>query len=378
MEPSFQIFVKPVGAKCNLDCNYCYYLKNNALNSENEFRMKDELLENYISQHINSAKNDPVVFFSWHGGEPTLAGIDFYKKALSYQKKYVLENQIVFNGIQTNGTLLNNEWADFLSRENFIVGISLDGTETLHNQFRKNSIGKGSFEQVLQGIGLLKKSGIIPEILCVVNAVNVHFPLEIYRFFKELGVQFITFLPLVEYCSEAPSKVSSDSVGAKDFGNFLVCIFDEWVENDIGEIKIQIFEETLRTAINQDHSLCIFKKNCGRVPVLELNGDFYSCDHFVEKTHFLGNINSNSISYYLESAQQKIFGEKKSKTLPEYCLKCEVLEMCNGECPKNLFIQTSGGEDGLNYLCEGYQLFFKHCQPFIEEIKKLSEKQNRN
>lgn len=378
MEPSFQIFVKPVGALCNLDCSYCYYLKNNESGLTNHNLMSDELLERYISQHIKYSLAEPVCFFSWHGGEPTLAGINFYRKAVAFQKKYASQNQLVLNGIQTNGTLITNEWAEFLAKENFSVGISLDGTKQFHNQFRRDKGGAESFSQVIKGIEILLKFGIIPEVLCVVNAINVHYPLEIYSFFKQLGIRFISFLPLVEYCSETPSKASPDSVGAKNFGSFLICIFNEWVENDIGEIKIQIFEETLRTAFNQDHSLCIFKKNCGRVPVLERNGNFYTCDHFVNEKNLLGDIFTEPVSDLMECNLQKAFGENKYKSLPRYCLDCEVLAMCNGECPKNRFIQTPDGEEGLNYLCEGYQLFFKHCQPFVEEIKKLSEKQNRN
>ena len=367
----FQVFAKPVGALCNLSCSYCYYLDKLELHKKNESaKMPEHLLEKYIIQHIESTTED-VILFSWHGGEPTLAGLDYFKKIVELQKKHIDRAKTIVNGIQTNGTLLDDKWCEFFQKENFIVGISIDGPEHLHNKHRVTNTGKDSFEKVIKGYSLLKKYNITSEILCVVNAHNVNHPIEIYNFFKHLDTRYISFLPLVERKMDTTSDVDEDSVPSKAFGDFLTAIFDEWIEKDIGKIKIQIFEEALRTAFNQEHTLCIFKRNCGGVPALEKNGNLYSCDHFVNTENFLGNINDIHLADMLDSGKQRQFGRAKYDTLPQYCLKCEVLEMCHGECPKNRFIKTPTGEDGLNYLCEGYKKFFKHCKPFIEAISTV-------
>ena len=369
IEREFQIFAKPVGSLCNLHCNYCYYIDNSDLIKVNQNSgMNDVLLETYIRQHIE-ATTENVVMFSWHGGEPTLAGIDFYRKAVELEKKYLSAGKKLINGVQTNGTLLNDDWCRFYAQENFLVGISMDGPEEFHNKFRLKQNGKGTFNDVINGYRLLQKYGVTAEILCVVNSSNAQFPLEIYRFFKSLNVRYITFLPLVERKLGSPSEVTGKSVSAEAFGHFLIRIFDEWVEKDIGKITVQIFEEALRSAFDEEHTLCIFKVNCGGVPVIESNGDFYSCDHFVNEEHYLGNISKNPVSYYLDCEKQQSFGMAKSLTLPEYCKKCVVLSMCNGECPKNRFIQTPDGEPGLNYLCAGYKKFFKHCMPLVDAVK---------
>ncbi len=367
----FQVFVKPVGAVCNLDCSYCYYLeKVNLFPNEKTHRMPDGLLEKYITQHIQASPAQ-TIFFSWHGGEPTLAGLEYFQRIVELQKKYLPSNRSVLNGIQTNGTLLNAEWCHFLKKESFVVGISLDGPEKFNsmNRFRKD--GKSCFEEVLRGFQLLKSNEIPCEILCVVNSQNVAFPLDVYRFFKSLNAEFLTFIPLVEWISQQDAQVSERTVPAKAFGEFLCAIFNEWKANDIGKVKIQIFEEALRTAFGLDHSLCIFKPVCGRVPVVEHNGDFYSCDHFVDSAHRLGNIGKVSLSELLESPEQQSFGQAKFNLLPEYCLKCEVLSMCNGACPKDRHLITPDGEPGLNYLCDGYQMFFNHCKPFVEEVAEV-------
>ena len=364
----FQIFVKPVGATCNLSCSYCYYLeKKDLYPSKGMIIMDDDILEIYIKQHI-AASREEIISFSWHGGEPLLAGIEFFRKAVAMQKKFKPSGCTIINGIQTNGTLLNDEWCDFLSEEQFVVGISLDGTLKFHDTYRKTTGSGSTFNKVIHGYELLKKYGILPEILCVVNAENVRHPLEIYGFFKQLGAKFMTFLPLVERLEGINTGVSKRSVPALEFGVFLSKIFDEWTENDIGEIKIQIFEEAARTAFNQEHTLCIFKENCGGVPVIEHNGDFFSCDHYVNEANRIGNINSESLGNLLNSPRQQEFGLSKSLSLPGYCKNCEVRAMCNGECPKNRFILTPENEPGLNYLCCGYKYFFNHCRPFIEAI----------
>jgi uncharacterized protein len=364
----FQIFVKPVGSICNLNCRYCYYLiKKDLYPLERNFLMSDDILERYIITHIG-ASGDDVIGFSWHGGEPLLAGIDFYRKVLRIQAAHTPSDKTVLNGIQTNGTLIDEKWSRFLSKEGFIIGISIDGPDDLHDIYRRKKDDGSTWEKVYDGFQLLKKHGVIPEILCVVNAENVKQPERIYNLFRQMGAKYITFLPLVEPESLLPSTVSKDSVPSLEFGYFLSRIFDLWIENGIGEIKIQIFEEAARTAFGQEHTLCIFRENCGGVPVVEHNGDFYSCDHYVNKENLLGNIMDHSLFHFLESEKQRNFGKAKSITLPGYCIRCEVRPMCNGECPKNRFILTPDGEPGLNYLCEGYRYFFNHCRPFVEAI----------
>lgn len=364
----FQIFVKPVGALCNLRCRYCYYLEKKTLYPDtSSFIMSADILERYIIQHIE-ASTEQNIFFSWHGGEPLLAGIDFFRKIVELEEKHKPTGSIIINGIQTNGTLINETWASFLAENKFLTGISIDGPGDLHNRYRVTADNKPSLSGTMRGYDLLMKYKVQCEILCVVNSFNVRFPLVVYNFFKELGGKYITFLPLVERRSGTKSGVSRSTVPAFEFGRFLISIFNEWIERDIGTIKIQIFEEAARTAFGQDHTLCIFKENCGGVPVIEHNGDFYTCDHFVNADNLIGNIMDGSVAAFLDSDKQKIFGKAKSITLPRYCIDCEVRAMCNGECPKNRFINTPDGEPGLNYLCSGYKTFFTHCRPFVEAI----------
>ncbi len=363
----FQVFAKPIGSICNLECHYCYYLEKKHLYPKGEsFRMPDEILEEYIVQHIN-ASPETVIRFSWHGGEPTVLGLDYFRKIVSLQRKHQLPNRLVANGIQTNGTLLDEEWCRFFVKEGFAVGLSLDGPQEMHDQYRVTKDKKPTYERVIQGYKLLQKHRVYTDILCVVNAYNVQFPLQVYRFFKQINAQYITFLPLVEPQSEK-GGVSQISVPSEAWGEFLCTIFDEWRDQDIGEIQVQIFEEAIRTAFHQEHSLCIFRPTCGDIPVVEHNGDFYSCDHFVDAEHRLGNIKDTPLVELLESTAQRAFGKAKLETLPHYCMKCDVRAMCNGECPKNRLLKTPDGEPGLNYLCTGYKRFFSHCQPFVSEV----------
>ena len=367
MTEDFQVFIKPVGARCNLKCGYCYYLEKGELyGTGNQAMMSDETLEICIKQHY-SASSDDTVMFTWHGGEPLLAGLPFYQKAVSLQKKHLPLGKRFLNGIQTNGTLITKDWCEFFNENDFSVGISIDGTENLHNAMRRAQNDVGSFQETLEGYLQLRMYGITTEILCVVSSNNVGYPLEVYDFFKRLDVRYITFLPLVEHSA---GQVSQASVPALAFGHFLSAIFDEWVQNDIGVVKIQIFEEALRTAFHQEHTLCIFKERCGAVPVIEHNGDVYPCDHYVDANRGLGNINDHPLTYFLNHPKQQAFGESKRNTLPTYCVRCDVRDMCNGECPKNRFITTPDGEPGLNYLCEGYRYFFKRCQPFIRAVSE--------
>ena len=364
----FQVFVKPIGSTCNLNCKYCYYIDKNSLYPKTgDFRMPEVILEEYIVQHIE-ASAEQVIRFSWHGGEPTLLGLDYFKKIVYLQRKYLPKNRKIENGMQTNGTLLDKEWCRFLADEDFYVGISIDGPQELHDKYRLTRGGKSAFKQTMRGYEILQTFSVNTDILCVVNSQNVCYPTEVYRFFKQLGAAYLSFLPLVEYHPDAEGKVSDRTVPAEAFGDFLCTVFDEWLNNDIGRIKVQIFEEAARTAFGQDHSLCIFRETCGDIPVIEHNGDFYSCDHFVDPEYNLGNIIEIPLEKLIESPEQRAFGKAKLDTLPRYCLECEVRTMCNGECPKNRFLKTPDGEVGLNYLCSGYRTFFNHCKPFVDEV----------
>jgi uncharacterized protein len=372
----FQVFVKPVGSICNLDCHYCYYLKKEQLYPKGEsFRMPNDILEEYIVQHI-TASPEPVIRFSWHGGEPTILGLDYFRKIVALQRKHQPSNQRIANGMQTNGTLLNEDWCRFLAKESFAVGLSLDGPQEIHDQYRVTKDQKPTYEQTMQGYKLLRKHQVYCDILCVVNAHNVRYPSQVYQFFKEIQAPYVTFLPMVEPQPDVESGVSQLTVPADAWGDFLCTIFDEWRDQDIGRIKVQIFEEAARTAFNQEHSLCIFRPTCGDIPVVEHNGDFFSCDHFVDAEHCLGNIRETPLVELLESPAQRAFGQAKLNTLPRCCQECEVRAMCNGECPKNRFLQTPDGEEGLNYLCAGYKRFFTHCQPFVAEVAAEWRRQN--
>lgn len=335
--------------------------------------MSDALLEKYVIEHINSV-DDELVMFSWHGGEPLLAGIDFYRRVVELQKTHNKSGKNIINGVQTNGTLIDDEWATFFASENFIVGISIDGPREFHDFFRLHPDEGESHGEAEKGLRILQNHGVPVEILCVVSSFNSQYPLEIYKYFKSLGARFITFLPLVIKDMTKTRKVSDSSVIASDFGKFLNVVFDNWLENDIGNINVQIFDEAFSTVLKPEHSLCIFKKVCGRVPVIEKNGDFFSCDHYTSAGYLVGNINKETLTELLDSDRQKEFGKKKFTTLPQYCLDCEFLEYCNGECPKNRFIESPSGEPGLNYLCGGYKIFFSHCQPFVETLRKAANK----
>jgi uncharacterized protein len=367
----FQVFAKPAGAICNLDCHYCYYLEKEQLFPvDTVFRMSDSVLESYVVQHIE-ASPDETVSFSWHGGEPTTLGLDYFRNIVALQRKHCPAGRSIHNGIQTNGTLLDEAWGRFLAAECFTVGLSMDGPADLHDPYRVTKGGQPTHAQAMRGYDLLVSHGVPCEILCVVHARNVDHPLEVYRFFKQIGAQYMTFLPLVERFPDAPEGVGEYTVPAGAFGEFLCAIFDEWKREDIGKVKVQIFEEAARTAFAQQHTLCIFRETCGDVPVVEHNGDFYSCDHYVNAEHRVGNITEAPLVQLLEAPAQRVFGQAKLNTLPQYCLDCEVRAMCNGGCPKNRFIRAPDGEPGLNYLCAGYKQFFTHCGPFVQQVAAM-------
>jgi uncharacterized protein len=372
----FQVFVKPAGPSCNLDCAYCYYLrKEKFYPGEKVWAMPDIVLEEYIVQHLEACP-DPVVRFSWHGGEPTIVGLTYFQKIVALQRKHSSPHQQIRNGMQTNGTLLNEEWCRFLADERFSVGLSLDGPEEMHDRFRRDKGGKPTFAQTMNAFGLLSRYRIPTDILCVVNAHNAREPWAVYRFFKQIGAGYVSFLPMVDPDPDRQEGVSRLTVPADAWGDFLCAVFDEWVSQDIGKIKIQIFEEAARTAFGQEHSLCIFRPICGDIPVVERNGDFYSCDHFVDAEHRVGNIIETPLVDLLENPEQRAFGKAKLDSLPRYCRECEVKAMCNGECPKNRFIRTPDGEPGLNFLCAGYKRFFSHCKPFVDDVAEEWRKQS--
>jgi len=363
----FQVFAKPVGPVCNLACQYCYYLDKKDLYpaDTSSLRMSDEVLERYIARHIE-ASTEQVIRFCWHGGEPTLYGLDGFQKIVDLQRKHLPAGRRIANGMQTNGTLLDEAWCRFLAVEQFAVGISVDGPKEIHDKYRIGRDGQSVLEKTLHGYEQLKSHGVHCEILCAVNAYNVRFPMELYDFFRSLAAPYLSFLPVVNRLPDGGA--CSLSVPADAWGTFLCTIFDMWVSRDIGKVKVQIFEEATRTAFGQEHTLCIFKQTCGNCPVVEHNGDFYACDHFVDAEHRRGNITETPLADLLDSPAQRAFGQAKLADLPVMCKECDVRPMCNGGCLKNRFIATPDGQPGLNYLCAGYKKFFTHCKPFVSAV----------
>ncbi len=371
----FQVFAKPAGSICNLACHYCYYLEKERLFPETEsYRMPDDLLEAYIVQHI-AASPGSVISFCWHGGEPTILGLDYFRKIVALQRKYQPPHRRITNAMQTNGTLLDEAWCRFLAVEGFGVGLSLDGPQDLHDLYRVTKGQHPTHKRSMRGYKLLRQHRIPCDILCVVHAQNVQSPTSVYRFFKEIKAQYVQFLPLVEPQPGGEGGVSLRSVPALAWGNFLCAIFDEWVRQDIGRIKVQIFEEAARTALGREQALCIFRETCGDVPVIEHNGDVFSCDHFVNPDHRLGNIRETPLAELLECPAQRAFGQAKVDTLPRYCQACDVRQMCHGGCPKDRLLRMPDDEKGLNYLCAGYKRFFTHCQPFVAQVSALAHRQ---
>ena len=381
---AFHIMLKPAGPVCNLNCSYCYYLEKTRLYpAKNDFRMSDELLEEYTKQFIES-QQIPVVTFTWQGGEPTLMGLDFFKKALELQKKYS-GGKTIENSFQTNGTRLNEDWCKFFSDNKILVGISIDGPEHIHDRYRLTNSGGTTFRKVMKGIEVLQKHRVEFNTLSVVNDYNVHYASETYRFLKSIGSVFLQFLPVVERrrtdkADDSLSLVANDyeydaavtgwSVKGNDFGNFLVTIFDEWVRKDVGSYFVQIFDATLASWVGEMPGICVFAETCGDALVMEHNGDLFSCDHYVYPEYYLGNIVETPMVDLVKSQRQFDFGINKRNSLPSYCLRCDVRFACHGECPKHRFLLTPDGKPGLNYLCEGYKIFFHHVQPYMEYMAK--------
>lgn len=376
------VMLKPVGPICNLACEYCYYTEKTHLYEGGVKRtMNEELLDRFVKEYIE-AQTVNEVMFTWHGGEALMRPIGFYKKAIELQKRYA-KGRVIDNCIQTNGTLLTDDWCAFFKENNFLVGVSIDGPQEFHDEYRRNRQGKPSFHQVMKGINLLKKHGVEYNAMAVVNDFNADYPLDFYHFFKEIDCRYIQFSPIVERMTtrtdglnlatpidRGVTKLADFSVSAEQWGDFLCAIFDEWVRHDVGQYYIQIFDSVLANWVGEVPGVCTLAKTCGHAGVMEVNGDVYSCDHFVFPEYKLGNIYSKTLVEMMYSDGQIAFGADKQKTLPGQCRDCEFLFACNGECPKNRFIRTDDGELGLNYLCKGYLKFFKHVAPYMDFMKK--------
>jgi len=377
--PRIHVLAKPSGATCNLACSYCFFLDKELLYPNSKFRMSEETLEVYIRQLIETHRANQVTV-AWQGGEPTLMGVDFYRKAIAYQEKYARPGMVFENTMQTNGTLLDDEWCAFFKENNFLIGLSLDGPRHLHDIHRVDKGGGPTFDRVMRGLRLLQKHGVEYNILVTVNRVTGDHPLEIYRFLRdEVGTSWIQFIPVIERMNpdglnliQVGEQVSPRSVRPEQFGRFLIQVFDEWVHNDVGKVFVQTFEAALRNWMRMPTSgMCVFEKTCGYGLALEHNGDLYSCDHFVEPDYLLGNIKDEHMVQMVGSESQFQFGQDKYDTLPKYCLECPVLFACNGECPKNRFIETTDGEPGLNYLCAGYKAFFQRVNEPLKLVAML-------
>jgi uncharacterized protein len=360
----FHVLAKPTGPICNLDCEYCFFLSKESLYPGDRFRMSDDVLADYIGQYLAS-QPDGEVTVAWQGGEPTLMGVDFFRRAVALADELARPGQQLQHTIQTNGTLLTDEWCELLARHRFLVGISIDGPPDLHDRYRVDKRGGPTSAKVLRGLALLQGHGVDVNVLCTVHAANQARPLDVYRYFRDdLGITFIQFIPIVERENETGFQegdtVTDRSVDPTAWGDFLNAVFDEWVVRDVGTVFVQMFDAALASWCDLPSSLCIFRKTCGDAVALEHNGDLYSCDHFVEPVHFLGNIATTSMVDLVTSPQQVAFGKAKEDTLPAYCRSCEVRFACNGECPRNRFTLAPDGEYGLNYLCAGYKSFFTH------------------
>ncbi len=362
---AFHVMAKPTGAACNLDCHYCFFLKKEALYRGSGFRMSDEVMEAHIRQTIEAQPGAPEVTMAWQGGEPTLMGLEFYRRAMEVERRCRKPGQAVLNTIQTNGILLDEEWCAFLRENSFLVGISVDGPREMHDVYRRDKGGHPTFDRVIRAVRLMQAAQVEFNILCTVNAVNSRHPLEVYRFFRdELQARYLQLIPIVERANDSGFQegdtVTDRSVRSEQYGRFLNEIFDEWVRRDVGQMFVQMFDGVLASWVRGHSSLCIFRPTCGDGVALEHNGDLYSCDHFVEPAHLLGNVRETPLLQLVGSDKQRKFGQDKQDSLPRYCRECEFLFTCHGECPKNRFVLAPDGEPGLNYLCAGLKAFFGH------------------
>lgn len=376
---AFHVLVKPVGPRCNLNCAYCYYLdKERLYPGQRNWRMSDETLALFVEQYIASQPDEvSEIEFAWQGGEPTLLGVDFFRRAVELQSRFALPGKRCRNSIQTNGVLLDDTWCAFLCEHDFLVGLSIDGPADLHDRYRRDCLGRATWRRVIRGLEYLQKHGVACNALTVVNRHNGSHPRRVYRSLKDVGFEFIQFIPLVEPTTAAACTgenpdhcVSERSVRPRQFGRFLVDVFDEWARNDVGRVFVQTFDQALAARVGCEPTLCIFARQCGRALVLEHNGDVYSCDHFVTPSHRLGNIHDTSLRELATCPSQLQFGRDKEDTLPNVCRRCAWRSACNGECPKNRLLPAADGGSRLNYLCEGYKLFFAHVDPTMRAMAR--------
>lgn len=382
---AFHVMAKPTGSTCNLDCRYCYYLEKEGLYpGTRDFRMREEVLEEYIRQYID-AQEVPEVSFAWQGGEPTLLGIGFFERVVELQRKHCPPGKRVSNAFQTNGTLLDDAWCAFLRDHGFLVGLSVDGPREMHDHYRVDKGGAPTFDRVMRGLGLLKRHRVEFNTLTVVHNHNAKRPLKVYEFLKEHGSGFMQFIPLVERTGEgaqfaAPPEaggggprapVTKWSVDPEDWGTFLCEIFDAWVKTDVGTYFVPMFDCHLAVWMGLPATMCVFSETCGNAMAIEHNGDVYACDHYVYRHYRLGNVMDRTLDHLSALPEQVKFGNDKRDTLPAYCRACEVRFACNGECPKHRFMPTPDGEPGLNYLCAGYKRFFKHVDPVMRRMAEL-------
>jgi uncharacterized protein len=361
----FLVMAKPAGSRCNLSCAYCYYLGKEALLGKALGRMSEEILEHYIAQRIEASAGGDV-HFEWHGGEPTILGLDYFKRIATLQQKYRSDRHGITNGIQTNGLLINDAWVDFLSREKWSVGLSLDGPADIHNKYRRTAEGGKTHSRVLSSFGALMRRGVFVNVLCVLNESNAARPEETYDFFRGLGVRFLQFLPLVTPaagCHAHPAAASPNVIG-----EFFCRIFDAWLAGGVGRIVIQTFDEALRPIYGLPHALCIHSETCGQVPVLEQDGSLYACDHFVDPEHLIGDLRERDLASLVNDPRMIAFGTMKAKTLPDSCRACAFLAFCNGGCPKDRIIPNAEGGFPANYLCPAYKRFFAHARPALESL----------
>ena len=378
---AFNIMLKPAGSLCNLGCAYCYYLDKADIYGGREPRMSEEMLETVIREYI-AANDVPEVTFNWHGGEPLVLGLDFYRKAMDLERKYA-DGKTVFNTLQTNGTLLTPEWADFLRENRFLVGISIDGPRDIHDKYRKDKGGAGTFDKVLHGIQLLRAHGVEFNTMSTVNKVSEGRGLEVYRFLQSIGSRYMQFMPVVEHVKQrrivSPAaegaRLAPWSVSSLGFGQFMCDIFDYWVRNDVGRTFVGLFDATLANWCGVMPGTCAYDRTCGGNAVIEHNGDLYPCDHFVYPQYRLGDIAETPIRSMMESPRQVKFGIDKRNSLPAKCFRCKYLHLCNGECPKHRFNRTEAGETGLSALCEGYFRFYEHTAPYMEKMRELLQQE---
>jgi serine-type anaerobic sulfatase-maturating enzyme len=391
-QPGFHVIAKPIGPLCNLNCAYCFYLEKQALFGSGEpYRMSDEVLSKFVANYIISQPT-PVVEFVWQGGEPSLMGLDFFRRAVEYQRPY-RKLKTINNSFQTNGTLLTDEWCEFFKEHNFFIGLSLDGPEAIHDRYRRQRSGQPTFKAVIKGLRLLQKHGIEYNILAGVAKETAYHPLEVYNFFKEQGIEFIQFTPIIERVPDKNAKqyglqlalpaaldhkelntqLTSWTVEPEPYGDFLIAVYEQWVRQDVGKIFVMNFEWALNAWIGNPSPVCIFAQQCGRAVAVEHNGDVYACDHYVYPEYRLGNILTDNLGRLIESSVAKGFGPHKETTLPRWCRECEVLKACWGGCPKHRFKKTPQQEPGLHYLCAGYQKFFLHIRKYLRVMTTLLE-----